>query len=291
MINGSEPKRSYEKMSKSKYNGVDPAECIAKHGADCTRAHILFSAPVSDVLEWNEEAIVGMERWLNRVWRLINSTVAKITELRLKQQTAPRNISKMTDAEKLVWRTVQRTVVNVTNSLSESYSLNTMISDLIKLTHALEEANESSHQSIRPLSRLLYVETLVKLIAPTAPAVADECWKVIQESKRVPEAMSSVFDTAWPEIDDERIFDVEDIRCAVQIDGKTRFVVDIPGSVIDNQDEIVNLVVGTPDGKTWVGKKMEEASDPPRIIVAPGGRVINFVFKARKPKVDTEIYQ
>src|SRR5437762_617682 len=144
---GVEPKRSYEKMSKSKYNGVDPAQCIGKHGADCTRAHILFSAPVSEVLEWNEEAIVGMERWLGRAWRVALTAAEKkekIDKTKTKPDTSDlRNVSKMSDAERSLWRNVQQTVEDVTTALSESYSLNTMISDLIKLTNALSEVNET----------------------------------------------------------------------------------------------------------------------------------------------------
>jgi leucyl-tRNA synthetase len=283
MKNGVEPKRSYEKMSKSKYNGVDPTVCIAKHGADCIRAHILYSAPVPDVLEWNEESIVGMERWLNRVWRLLHSS------LRNSQAPPPDDkhiIKVMNDVEKQFWRTVQETVVSVTNALSETYSLNTMISDLIKLTNSLEKALSYPKGSIRPNAQRLYVETLVKLIAPTAPAFADECWKAILESKKVNSPLSTIFDTAWPEVDDA-IFEIADVKCAVQVDGKTRFVVDIPGTVVDNTDQIAKLVVGTPDGNTWLANRLAN-SEPQRIVVAPGGRVINFVFKtARKAKVET----
>ena len=181
------PRRSYEKMSKSKYNGVDPAQCIAKHGADCTRAHILFSAPVPEVLEWNEEAIVGMERWFSRVWRVVLASAGK-KEATNKTKKKPdvsdiRNIKKMSDAEKKIWRKVQQTVEDVTKALSESYSLNTMVSDLIKLTNALHEI-EQLNSDIRADFQLLCTETLVKLIAPVAPAVAEECWKVVLASKR-----------------------------------------------------------------------------------------------------------
>ncbi|KAH9208627.1 leucyl-tRNA synthetase [Leptodontidium sp. 2 PMI_412] len=62
---------SFEKMSKSKYNGVDPGTCMAKYGADATRAHILFQAPVSEVLEWDEEKIAGVTRWLRRLHEMI----------------------------------------------------------------------------------------------------------------------------------------------------------------------------------------------------------------------------
>ena len=63
---------SFEKMSKSKYNGVDPMICIKKHSADATRAHILFQAPVSEVLEWDEEKIAGITRWFQRVYDFIH---------------------------------------------------------------------------------------------------------------------------------------------------------------------------------------------------------------------------
>ena len=66
------PYVSYEKMSKSKYNGVDPSTCMAKYGADATRAHILFQAPVSEVLEWDEEKIAGITRWLRRLYEFIS---------------------------------------------------------------------------------------------------------------------------------------------------------------------------------------------------------------------------
>jgi leucyl-tRNA synthetase len=65
---GEAPLVSYEKMSKSKYNGVDPSTCISKYGADATRAHILFQAPVSEVLEWDEEKISGVTRWMKRLY-------------------------------------------------------------------------------------------------------------------------------------------------------------------------------------------------------------------------------
>lgn len=273
-------------MSKSKYNGVDPAQCIAKHGADCTRAHILFSAPVSEVLEWNEEAIVGMERWLGRVWRIVLHSAEKKRKMEM-AKTKPeisdlRNISKMSDAERSLWRNVQRTVEDVTTALSESYSLNTVISDLIKLTNALSEINETN-TIIRAEFQLLCAETLVKLIAPVAPAVAEECWKVILTSKGAEKSWTGVFDTSWPEVDDRSIFELSDIKCAVQVDGKTRFVLDIPGAIVDNKDELIKLVTETPEGNKWILGTMQ-TGQPSDVIVAPGGRVINFVFKKKTPR-------
>jgi leucyl-tRNA synthetase len=273
-------------MSKSKYNGVDPSQCIAKHGADCTRAHILFSAPVSEVLEWNEEAIVGVERWLGRVWRVVTAALEK-KEIMNKADTKPsivdiQNVSKMSHEEKVVWRKVQQTVDEVTEALSESYALNTMISNLIKLTNALGEIDEKS-TAIRADFQLVCAETLVKMIAPVAPAVAEECWQAVLEAKGLDRAWASVFDAAWPEVEDRSIFDVDDIKCAIQVDGKTRFVLDIPEALLGNKDALIKFLTETPDGKKWLQARIER-NTAANVIIAPGGRVVNFVFKKKNEK-------
>ena len=289
---GIKPKQTYEKMSKSKYNGVDPEKSIHKFGADCVRAQILFAAPVSEVLEWDEEAVVGMQRWLGRLWRIVLiATDRKRTE-KVKGgkpvRTDIRAVARMSDVERRIWRKVQETVRDVTNALSETYLLNTMISDLIKLTNALNEMNGDESKAIRSDFQLLCVETLVKLIAPVAPAVAEECWRVVVDAKGLGRSWGSVFDTSWPEIDDPKIFDVQDIKCAVQIDGRTKFVIEIPGSMVEDEEELVRYVKETSGGKEWIQTKMEEDT-PANIIVAPGGRVINFVFKKKKTAQEAKI--
>lgn len=276
-------------MSKSKHNGVDPVQCIHRHGADCTRAHILFSAPVSEVLEWNEESIVGVERWLKKLWRVVTTAAEqKIKEDAARKGKARpaavdvRDVMKMSDAEKVLWRKVQQTVVDVTSALSQTYSLNTMISDLIKLTNALTEVEEDK-VAIRTDFLLLCCETLVKLTAPVAPAISEESWKVILTAKGQEKSWASVFDASWPEVEDRRIFEVADVKCAIQIDGKTRFVLDIPGTMITEKDQLTDLVKNAPDGRKWIVEKMEQQK-PLDIIVAPGGRVMNFVFKKKEPR-------
>ena len=281
---GIEPKRTYEKMSKSKYNGVDPADCISKHGADATRAHILFSAAVPDVLEWNEDAIVGIERWFARIWRLILLIVQK-KQAAANAKPAPRkpklkdlqDFSKMDDSERAVWREVQRTVRDVTVALSESYSLNTMISDLMKLTNTLEDVDSS----VRTDLQLMCVEVLVKLLAPTAPAFAEECWAAIVTAREGKGPLISVFESKWPEVEDQRIFVMEEVSCAVQIDGSTKFVVDIPATMIEKKEKMIKFILESPQGQKRIQTMIEGKGQPTNVIVPKGGRVINFVFKEK----------
>jgi leucyl-tRNA synthetase len=272
-------------MSKSKYNGVDPADCISKHGADATRAHILFSAAVPEVLEWNQEAIVGIERWFGRIWRLIHDVSEKINTAEKGTPAIPkrevkelRNFSKMNRAEKVLWREVQRKVQDVTAALSETYSLNTMISDLMKLTNTLEK----TRASVGPDFQLMGVETLVKLLAPTAPAFAEECWQAIVRAREGRGPLVSVFETRWPEVEDKSVFAVEEVSCAVQVDGSTKFVVDIPAMIIERKDEMIKLILESAQGQKQVQKMMDRKGKATNIIVPKGGRVINFVFKEKK---------
>jgi leucyl-tRNA synthetase len=70
---------TWEKMSKSKYNGVDPNDMIQRFGSDATRSFILFKAPIDQALEWDNDAIVGHTRWLRRVYHLVSHAVSSST--------------------------------------------------------------------------------------------------------------------------------------------------------------------------------------------------------------------
>jgi leucyl-tRNA synthetase len=126
---GEYPLVSYEKMSKSKYNGVDPSTCISKYGADATRAHILFQAPVSEVLEWDEEKISGVTRWMRRLydhlyeWHNQAGFLAGDIEYRL---TRPRTHAYGIRSSKLAFfRTnVPQAVLNLRHTTPKDYFVN-----------------------------------------------------------------------------------------------------------------------------------------------------------------------
>ena len=106
---------------------------------------------------------------------------------------------------------------------------------------------------------------------------------MILTGKKAKDGLKSVFDEPWPEVKDASIFEVADIRCAVQVDGKTRFILDIPGGIIENKGKTVDLVANSLLGKKWIGEKMK-GMKPVDVIVAGGGKVINFVFKKKEPR-------
>ncbi|KAF2826139.1 leucyl-tRNA synthetase [Ophiobolus disseminans] len=207
--NGLAPTISYEKMSKSKYNGVDPGETIAKYGADATRAHMLFQAPVGDVLEWDTQKISGVQRWFQKVLRLASASWIHDDEIASFQLPGPldltlpnllRGLSKagiwpapfdssgpemtnkaspnaLKSQDKKLWIKTQQTIATVTESYSRTHSLNTIISDLMSLTKTIAESPRCS--AATPYLRWYSIAHLVRMMAPVAPGVAEEAWDLL----------------------------------------------------------------------------------------------------------------
>lgn len=284
---------SWEKMSKSKYNGVDPTNCITKYGADATRAHILFQAPVSEVLEWDEERIVGIQRWFGRVWRLTQEIQTSLEPIATKNNLAhlpPPSISTLTPSETLLWRQLQQCIISVTTSFSQTYTLNTIISDLMELTNTIQSQSHSPHAS--PLTNYHTLNSLLRMLAPIAPAFAEECW----ETLHLPHSpTNSIFTSPFP-TPDSSLTTAHRPRhqtCVVQENGRRRLALEIPmpgdtdfltgggTASIDEQLQqwAVKCIADTEQGKTWLEMAREKRGgrEWTKIVVVRGGKVVNFV--------------
>jgi leucyl-tRNA synthetase len=186
---GETPNVSFEKMSKSKYNGVDPSSCIEKYGADATRAHMLFQAPASEVLEWDETKISGVIRWLNKLYDHISSNRIIVEG---SHGEPPKlyfihklpTVGSLSKEQSLLWRkevdlwlSVQHTIKSVTTSFTTASSLNTVVSDLMTLTNTLL-ASSDCDAALRQHS----LSALLRMLAPITPAFAEECWEILHHS-------------------------------------------------------------------------------------------------------------
>ncbi|KAI9741969.1 MAG: Leucyl-tRNA synthetase, mitochondrial [Cirrosporium novae-zelandiae] len=285
---GRKPIISYEKMSKSKYNGVDPISYIEKYGADATRAHILFQAPVNEILEWDEEKIVGIQRWFSRTWRIIsfigrNTPPGQILHSDVAADALPCPIDTLDERSTKVWLVAQETIASTTVALDKTYSLNTVISDLIKLINIL-----SRWTSSLPLTlRFRAASILLRLMAPVTPAFAEECWEQLTSSIKMasePDAYTGIFLQAFPKEDGTlpRLQAVKQV-CAVQIDGRLKFTVDIPilyGTRDEIKEKVIQLIKESQNGEKWFGEGgkciMERAT---RVVVVGRGKTVNFVYK------------
>lgn len=278
---------AYEKMSKSKYNGVDPSEFISKYGADATRVHILFQAPVGDILNWDEGKITGVTRWLQRLYDQIIAIAAEpyTKKVSARDYLAAKHESlgsasatelAQWDTEAAIWRDVQRTIASVTASYDEVYSLNTVVSDLMILTNTLADNIKAS-----PVVKREAAQTLISMMAPITPAFAEECWALLRPSS------PSIFEsTNFPQVDTSL---TELVRprvqpCAVQINGRVRGVVNIPpppAELVGDElrDWMVKEILQTEEGAARFSGGQYDLRAAKRAIAVKGGKTINFVLK------------
>jgi leucyl-tRNA synthetase len=277
----------YEKMSKSKHNGVDPTDFIEKYGADATRAHMVFQAPVPDVLNWDEKKIAGVTRWLTRLHEQVGQVVdaKQPPNVSIKKHIVARakKVDSMKgkhlaewDAEAGLWREVQQTIKSVTASYEDVYSLNTVVSDLMSLTNAVVKSDKASIAVRREA-----LSSIVRMVAPIAPAFAEECWSLL-----VPDSTGSMFRTATFPVEDGTIEMLQPRKqnCAVQVNGKVRAVVQIPVAPADLAGEALQSwmtaeILASEEGKEkFVGGGVYDLSRAKRVIPVKGGRNVNYVM-------------
>ena len=292
----------FEKMSKSKRNGVDPAAAVARHGADALRAHVLFAAPVADVLEWDETKIAGVRRWLLRVWRLVTEGTAALSDgARLTDESQmlppdPRSAGWEPRFARL-YTHLAATSASVSHALAEKCALNTCVSDLMTLTNATTALPISSYPP-----PLLYhaLSVLTRLLAPFAPALAEECWATLHEDGRKSPAANcvvdvpatgagSVFDYAFPSAGEFSYTEDAKARaeqgqgqvCVLMENGRKRLVLEIEtldaapkGTALEKW--AVAEISRTTEGARWLERKTEQGGWK-KVVVVNGGRTVNFV--------------
>ncbi|KAH7251696.1 hypothetical protein BKA59DRAFT_472611 [Fusarium tricinctum] len=277
---GKKAKISFEKMSKSKYNGVDPSEFISKYGADATRAHILFQAPVGEVLNWDEAKISGITRWLQRLHDQISAIAAEpvdgtvsardyLSAKHERLESASAEELEQWDAEAAIWRHVQHTIESVTTSYEEVYSLNTAVSDLMILTNTIADNTIAS-----PIIKREAARALISMMAPITPGFAEECWALLNPST------TSIFESASFPVADTSLTEIVRPRvqpCAVQVNGKVRGVVSIPPppaelSGDELRDWMVKEILATKDGAARFSGGLYDLRAAKRAIPVKGGK-------------------
>lgn len=181
------------KMSKRWGNVIDPSDVIDQFGADAFRLYEMFMGPFTQSIAWNTDGVVGTRRFLDKVWRLGQSTINN------QQSTGTKNI------ESLLHRTIKKVTEDI-----EEFKFNTAISSLMILVNALEKEPEIQKSRF---------EILLVLLSPFAPHIAEELWSQMGEKK-------SIFLAPWPKYDKKKIV-AETVKVAVQVNGKVRTVLEV----------------------------------------------------------------
>ena len=246
------------KMSKSIGNVVDPDEIIKKYGADTARLFILFAAPPEKDLDWSERGVEGANRFLGRVWRLVEQNLdglrtASAERLAMGSLTLP--------AERDMKRIIHSTLDRVTKDIREERQFNTAVARLMELTNALISfaPEDAKGWSIKREG----VETLLCCLSPFAPHITEELWHQLGN-----EDFLSVH--RWFEVDKSAL--VEDSATVVlQINGKVREQFTVSAG-LSKEDLLAEVMSREETKKRLEGKEIVKT-------IAVPGKLVNIVVK------------
>lgn len=237
----------FEKMSKSKYNGVSLEQGLSKYGVDTARMFILFKAPPEKDLEWDDADVEGQFRFLNRVWALVTSyNVAQVTK----------PSGELSKAEKDLRRAIHTAIKEISEDLTGDYQFNTAVSELMKLSNALKDA-----KCVQSPVYKEGIETLVLLLAPFAPHIAEELWCHLGNTE-------SVHHQQWRELDTSALV-VDEITLVVQIMGKTRGTIQVPA--ISDKSALEKYA-----RESDIAQRYLKGKEIKKVIVVPN-KLVNFV--------------
>ena len=245
------------KMSKSKGNVVSPDDMVARYGADATRMYALFAAPPDRDLDWQEDGVAGVSRFLARVWRL----TTKYASLARSAHASP---SKTQNGGAALLRKLHQTIAKITLDFEGRWHFNTCVAAIMELVNEIQAADTQleSGEVPAPVVREL-LRTLVLLLAPFAPYLAAELWEALGEK-------GSVLRASWP-VSDPELAKEDELEIPVQINGKlvtvVRVAADADARTIETAALADDKVRSRTAGKTVV-----------KVIVVPG-KLVNLVVK------------
>jgi leucyl-tRNA synthetase len=257
----------YEKMSKSKQNGVDPAVVIDRYGADTARMFILFKAPPEKDLEWDDADVEGQFRFLQRLWRLVDGACERGLSLAGGAGDAgavARALAagSLTSEEQQLRRAVHTAITAINDDLQgESLQFNTAVAELMKLSNAMGTHLEACGDAIACEA----LRNLLLLLAPFAPHLAEELWQQLGASSG---PGVSVHRQAWP-IADATALVRTTIPLVVQVKGKVRGNLEVPADA--DAATLEKLALESDIAARWL-----EGQPPRRVIVVPG-KLVNLV--------------
>jgi leucyl-tRNA synthetase len=242
------------RMSKSKGNVVTPDEAVEQYGADALRMYLLFVAPFHADVQWSNEGMQGMVRFLSRIFRFA-ADIEKIFEPNWKDLIP---FAPLDARAKKIRRITHQTIRNCTKDI-ESFGFNTFISWLMKFLNELTDVSGKPEGIELALSEAL--ETLVLLMSPAAPHSADEIWSSLGKE-------GVTYHAEWPTCDDELAKD-DVVTVAIQVNGKLRDTIDVEIGL--GNAEMEKIALSSEKVKIYTDDK-----EIKKVIVIPG-RLVNIV--------------
>lgn len=235
--------REVEKMSKSKFNVVNPDDICEEYGADSLRLYEMFLGPLDQEKPWNTAGLSGVHSFLNKLWRLYHTYDSKFQNESFSVTDEP--------ASKEALKTLHHTINKVTTDI-ESFHFNTAVSTLMICVNELTKQQCTSKEILAPLAIL---------VAPYAPHIAEELWEKLGNSESISIAKYPVFEEKYVKEDSKTY--------PISFNGKKRFTLDLPLDM--SKEEIEKTVMNHERTQEQLNGRT-----PKKIIVVPG-RIVNIV--------------
>jgi leucyl-tRNA synthetase len=232
------------KMSKSKGNVVSPDEAVQRYGADALRLYILYMGPAEQDKEWSDAGIEGTARLLDRIWRVALEVAAR------GPVEAP--------ADGALMRTTHRTIDRVSDDILRRFQFHTPIAALFELVNEIYKVKDDP---ARAAEVGFATETVVSLVQPYAPHVAEELWERLGHNR--------LWEAPWP-VADPVLVASETVEVVVQVNGRLRDRLHVP--VGTPEDELVALALASERVRAHL-----DGGEPRKTIVVPD-RLVNLVI-------------
>ena len=231
------------KMSKSRGNVAGPDSLVDEYGADAVRTYILFMGPADQDLDWSDEGIEGIGRFLRRLWRVV---------LEVAEQPAGE------PADTPLARKAHSTIAKVTDDVGRRFQFHTPISAVMELVNELVRTPQDA-------AARFAAETAVSLIQPYAPHVAEELWERLGHER--------LWEQPWPEADPARL-EQETFELVVQVNGRVRDRIEVPSDL--GEAELVERAKASPRVQTYL-----DGGEIRQTIVVPR-KLVNIVTGSRE---------
>jgi leucyl-tRNA synthetase len=228
-----------EKMSKSKYNVVNPDDIIERYGADTLRLYEMFLGPLEQFKPWNTNGIDGVSKFLKKLWKLYHNTNGEVSIS-----------NEVPNKEEL--KTLHKTIKKTEEDL-ENYSFNTSVASFMICVNELTALKCNKRKILEPLAIL---------ISPYAPHIAEELWAILGNEK-------SIIYASFPEFKEEFLIE-NSHEYPISINGKMRTKLSLSLSL--TKEEIKKAALEDEMVQKWL-----EGNDPKKMIVVPG-KIVNIVI-------------
>ncbi len=243
------------KMSKSKGNVVDPHSFMENYGADVFRMYLMFMGPYELGGDWSDKGIVGVDRFVQRAYTMFEAHSNIVKKFPAKDKY---EISELTEVEKSVYRKVNQSIQK-TDVEIENFRFNTAVATLMELSNEMKNLSDC-----RKDLQTYALERFAVMIAPLAPHLGEECWKLIGNEK-------SLFEKPICFEVDENALTVDSMTIVIQINGKVRSKIDLP---VNTSEAEVKLAV-------FADEKVKSYTDNKQVVkeIYVPNKIYNIVVK------------